>query len=387
VSYGQEQVDTISGPRLTAAAVQQLKERYTVLPYKGGLSSGAIAAQAAAATTIPLFNAKVVDGARTFTYKMVGKSPFVHQAAPVVNIPTFLIPVKWVFTDQGNATFDPNVNSACAGGIPTTLAKNSPVLAPPANNVTVAGVGKGQITSLFQRANFFKFTKPGAINAGLQVNLSPVKVLPTINLAATGGSIFSGLPCGNNNHQVGAFDLGSWDAFAQGKITGSLKAQGVTPRSLPIFLFYNVVLTSGGCCVLGYHSAMNNSAFGGAFQTYSIANYDGSKAFTNDGTIIDTSPLSHEIAEWMDDPSGTNPTKPWGNIGQVTGCQNNLEVGDPLSGTTKVFALGGHNYHIQDEAFESWFYHRVPSIGLAGKYSFFGTFTGNAKPCPPGGTN
>ena len=35
----------------------------------------------------------------------------------------------------------------------------------------------------------------------------------------------------------------------------------------------------------------------------------------------------------------TNPTPKWGHIGQVSGCQSNLEVGDPLSGTNAPAVL------------------------------------------------
>jgi hypothetical protein len=51
------------------------------------------------------------------------------------------------------------------------------------------------------------------------------------------------------------------------------------------------------------------------------------------GGTADGSVSSHEIAEWMNDPLGNNPTPAWGNSGQVSGCQRNFEVGDPLSGT------------------------------------------------------
>jgi hypothetical protein len=83
--------------------------------------------------------------------------------------------------------------------------------------------------------------------------------------------------------------------------------------------------------------------------------------------------LTHEIAEWMDDPVGPNTTPPWGHTGQVSGCQNNLEVGDPLSGTETSIGGSGFNYHMQDLAFYDWFY-RTPSHGTGGKFSFLGAF-------------
>jgi hypothetical protein len=96
----------------------------------------------------------------------------------------------------------------------------------------------------------------------------------------------------------------------------------------------------------------------------------------------DISVTTHEVAEWMDDPLTNNPTKPWGNIGQVTGCQSNLEVGDPLSGTTFPVQLNGFRYHAQELAFFSWFYHQHPSIGINHWYSSNGTFTSPAAACP-----
>lgn len=101
----------------------------------------------------------------------------------------------------------------------------------------------------------------------------------------------------------------------------------------------------------------------------------------------DTVVLSHEVAEWMDDPLVNNATPSWGNIGQVSGCQGNLEVGDPLTPTNfpSVF-LNGYTYHLQELAFYSWFYGGA-STGAGGKYSNNGTFNGDARLCPPGGTN
>ena len=85
--------------------------------------------------------------------------------------------------------------------------------------------------------------------------------------------------------------------------------------------------------------------------------------------------------EWQNDPNTVNPTPSWGNIGQVSGCQTNLEVGDPLSGTTIADNLNGFTYHPQELAFFSWFYHQNPSLGVNGWYSNKGTFKTFAAPC------
>lgn len=72
----------------------------------------------------------------------------------------------------------------------------------------------------------------------------------------------------------------------------------------------------------------------------------------------------------------------WGNIGQVVGCQNNLEVGDPLSGTLfATLTINGADYHMQELAHFDWFF-GTPSTAAGGLYSNNGTFTTPARPCP-----
>ena len=141
-------------------------------------------------------------------------------------------------------------------------------------------------------------------------------------------------------------------------------------------LLHNFVEICGSKCLAGgYHNAFN---VGAGVQTYGVAMYDNSGLMTGGSDI---SILSHEVAEWQNDPSGTNPTPSWGNIGQVMGCQGNLEVGDPLSGTTFNDTLNGFTYHPQELAFFSWFYHQNPSLGVNGWYSDKGTFSTFAAPC------
>jgi hypothetical protein len=162
--------------------------------------------------------------------------------------------------------------------------------------------------------------------------------------------------------------------FVMNKLPAILTALKVPKTSFPLFLSYDVVETSGGgCCTFGWHF------FTSANQTYGIGAYLDPGIFTGTGDI---SALSHEVGEWMDDPFGNNTVPTWGKVGQVAGCQTNLEVGDPLSG--KVFAakLNGFTYHMQDLAFFSWFARETPSIAVNGQYSVLKNFTAPSKPCP-----
>ena len=149
------------------------------------------------------------------------------------------------------------------------------------------------------------------------------------------------------------------------------------PWFFPMAYMYNVFQSGDGkidqCCVLGYHGA-----YGKQFQTYGTAAYNDAGVFS--APIEDIHALTHEIGEWINDPSGGNPTPPWGHIGQVGGCQNNLEVGDPLTGT--VFGpikVNGFTYHPQELALFSWFFRQTPTIGTG--YSLGGTFTAPQGPC------
>ncbi len=113
-------------------------------------------------------------------------------------------------------------------------------------------------------------------------------------------------------------------------------------------------------------------------QTYGISDYENSGAF---GTTRTTDSLSHEVAEWANDPYGNNLTRAWGHIGQVSGCQSNLEVGDPLSGKDLPVVTGTFTYHVQELAFFSWFYRQSPSLGVNGWFSNNGTFKTTQATC------
>jgi len=321
---------------------------------------------------------KVKDGAKTFTFRMVGKNIEKAQANPTT---TVTVPVIPLIMKLGTKTFDPTaLHAACETDTALNRFVDSPIFdSTTSYNMNGVTEGPTQYVDAFQRANFDKFTGAGGINRGYHVRLNFV-IKPAITLNVTGASTV-----GSGCSLLGIVDISSFDSFVQGTLFPEVDASdGVTPAQFPIFLMRDIVWSDGfNCCIFGYHGAFSNPDFGGALQTYSPTDMELSGQFASDG-IQDTSVASHEVAEWVDDPTGTNPTKKWGNIGQVSGCQGNLEVGDPLTGTnvTPNVTLGGFTYHLQELAFFSWFYHQSPSLGSGGKYSNDGTFTTPAPPCP-----
>jgi hypothetical protein len=314
-------------------------------------------------------------GTKNFTYTIVGKNPAIKVTNPATTVNAEIVPLIMKFAGH---TWDPTkVDSCDPGASALSRTQKSPVIAKQAWKFGSTSIGTGQYIDAFQRAEFWKFAKPGGINPTFGVTLS-AKTLQavTINVPLAQAAT-AAISCGNG--LLGAANINWLDPFLQSTVIPSLQSQGVLTTTFPIFLLHNFVEYIGNvgqCCVLGYHNSFNTSA--GA-QTYGLAMYDNSSAFSGS---FDISALSHEVGEWQNDPNTVNPTPSWGNIGQVSGCQANLEVGDPLSGTTFADTLNGFTYHPQELAFFSWFYHQSPSLGVNGWFSNKGTFRTFAAPCP-----
>jgi hypothetical protein len=187
--------------------------------------------------------------------------------------------------------------------------------------------------------------------------------------APAGSQTASGV-CAGSAHDIGEIDINAYDSLVQAIVNKYAK-----PNQLPLVLSYNTFETEGGCCIIGYHNAYSRP---GGVQTYAISAYNDAGIFSV--PIEDIHAWQHEIGEWMNDPFINNATPAWGHIGQVSGCQNNFEVGDALTGTPYLIKYNGFTYHPQELVFYSWFY-RVPSTGTGGLFSFEGTFKAAQGAC------
>ena len=351
---------------------------FDAIPYKGRATPEQLAAQSAAGQTIPLWSGTATSNGGAYTYQMVGTDP--QKGGAGSQIKAVIVPIKVTFTNQSGTTVlainDPTASSSkCSpAGTPLKLTLDLPLFKSIANFKAggSTNIGTGQYVSLFQRANFWKYV---SANPNYQVTLNPVVTGPTFSVTINGGPTPTATHCGG---KLGYVEKNWWDSYVQNTLFPKLAGKGYGPTTLPIFLFsdvelYDTVISNG---ILGYHTAFDNPNFANAFQTYVVGEYDTSNVFSGD---VDT--LTHEIAEWMDDPAVDNPVPPWGHVGQVSGCQSNLEVGDPLSTTVEPISVGGFTYHAQDLAFLSWFFDQKPSIGVDGRYSLYGTLNAFAKAC------
>jgi hypothetical protein len=177
--------------------------------------------------------------------------------------------------------------------------------------------------------------------------------------------------------RIGLIEVHALEAFLHTQVFPQFARLGITPASFPLFLFTNIVVADDGGFLLGYHSNLSTTK---GVQTYGVAEYDTSQ---EDFTVRDVSVLSHEIAEWYDDPYVNNFTPPWGHIGQVADCYPKLEVGDPFTGAPlfEITMPNGFAYHPQETAYFSWFFAQPQSYGPGGYYSSGRTFTSPAPPC------
>jgi hypothetical protein len=165
------------------------------------------------------------------------------------------------------------------------------------------------------------------------------------------------------------------------------------PTHLPIYLTNNVLLHIGpdifNCCVIGFHGTkasgyrLGNGKSNGntKMQTFAWASWiqPGIYARPNGGTdwaLQDIHALSHEIAEWGDDPFVDNLVEPWLTpTAPQYGCTDILETGDPVVAIgfakgTNTFEQGPNpdgsqsadgSYHPEDEVFLPWFMRTAPN--------------------------
>ncbi len=191
------------------------------------------------------------------------------------------------------------------------------------------------------------------------------------------------------------------------------------PTHLAVYLTDDVLLFEGqnvlNCCVIGYHGTRasglgggsNNSNGNAKVQTFAWASYTspGIYARPNGGTdwaLQDIHALSHEIAEWADDPFVNNYVEPWLTpTAPQYGCTPILETGDPVVGIgfamgTNTFRQGPNPtgtqsadgyYHPEDEVLLPWFIRTAPNTVTEptqtpstniGRYSLMGDLNGFA---------
>jgi hypothetical protein len=359
---------------------QTLPGSFTTLPFKNLPEARAFAA---VQVTIPYFtlSATAPKDGRSYLSFFTGGSPL---SGGTTTTEVVVIPVRFRINQDG---YDPLTANPCDGNFSAQVRlQGSPLVQPqPRNYINGINVGNAQYIDAFRRAEFWGISQ--TTRNPLNFTYAPEVIIGPEIVGTHGFSFSSGC------NLLGVVSINWLDNYLFTTVMPDLTNRGIiAPNKFALFLYNNVVQsgsdppTLNNCCVLGYHSAFGNSSF---IQTYGTSVWNTTSLF---GTgLLDASIASHELAEWFDDPFVNNPTPPWGGIGQVGGCQGNLEVADALTGVSLPPVISsGYPYHLQELAYYGWFFDSsakaLSGLGAGGLYSTNGRFTGPSKPCPPGGT-
>jgi hypothetical protein len=298
--------------------------------------------------TIPHFaDTYTADGA-VYPYQMVGTDPRRSHRRTVVR--TVIVPIRFVFAD--GTTFDPHDV--------TPQLRGSPLF-----QKSTFGADMTQYGDAVQRAEFW--SSAGNTRWHVLLGHPSMKRTAVVRVPAdTGGT--------QQTSRGGTVGVVDERYFSERVVPTLVSRLHLPPTKLLVFWSSGVVFVTPGASgvILGEHSAGRDSA-ATAIWTWVWSSWQTSAAFPDPET--DIAALSHEIAEWYNNPFGVNRAPAW--QAQFYPCNDALEVGDPLVGATVV----KDGFHLQDEAFLAWFAHEVPSTALGGAYSFFGTLTTPASGC------
>ncbi len=307
------------------------------------------------AITVPHFTDSFTFNGVSYPYEMVGTNPKSDGSTTVV--PSEIVPLKFVFSN-GKSLSGASVLSQ--------------TLASPIFQSAKFLSGTTQYGDAIQRAMFWNFTA----NSDYHTLLGAPTVLPEITIpvpANQGVYLEAGEPLGPHIHTVAPTGVVEVQWFAH-----------IYEKTMSDRVMLSLKPFPSGCCGEGFHSIASARSGNGRqkVRTGIFAAYGDPALFAVDpfGEAFgeNVSILSHEVAEWLSDPFGTNIVPSWSSpLAPQYGCAPLLETGDPLLGVD----FQSNGYSLQDEAFLSWFAHQSPSIGIKGRYTYLGTFPSASTLC------
>jgi len=335
-------------------------------------SSGKAAMQQQRIVSVRNFTSAFTYQDAVFPYTMVGNNP---AQGGVTLFNTQLIPISFFFdefVDQNGNNIVINVDPIT----PTFL--NSPNFEPAPYTT-----GFTQLGDAIQKAEFFHVARPGWAS----ILLRPQMLTPVQVEVPFGSSIVL------QSSATGAiFALIDFN-FMLSQLNTIIQLEPLNVNALAIALTHNALFYDGtpnNCCTLGFHTAFETGSGQGNFvpvQTFAFATWADEGIFVNN-QIADVISISHEIAEWMNDPFINNIVPEWADPSGSGECSNLLEVGDPVENLPNPafpVTIDGFTYHPQTVALLPWFSRpatNTMSIGGAFSYPNTTTLTSASQPCP-----
>jgi hypothetical protein len=342
----------VIGSPVHASQISGGKSKPRYAQFHGNFSDSALAT-----SNLKHWSSSFTSEGKTWKYSMVGTNP--TKGSATTTIPVTIVPLLLKFSNGKSFDGTPQVSSTTS----SPLFQNAQFIS-----------GKTQYGDAIQRAEFWNSVSTKSPNYHVLVGSPTIATTVTLNIPSVDGKTVVDASSGKT---IGLLNINWFDPQLQ-TLLRSLK---FTPNMLPIFLSHDVYLTQGApilsnCCIGGYHNAVTDTA---GLQTYIWSTEADPKV--EGGFGEDVSALSHELLEWFNDPFTNNTVPNWiSPIAPQYGCNNLLEVGDPLVGV--VFTVSGFSSdHLQDIALFSWFARKSVSISINGLYTYLGTFKSLSKTC------
>ncbi len=311
--------------------------------------------------SVPLFNGSFSFQGTTFPFTMVGHQP---ASGDTAHVETVIIPIILVFPDFVDQNGNPFVLDATQD-LQATV--NSPIWQPAGFPNGTTQWGDSVMRAEFPRA---------AMRLDWHDKLQQPRTLKPVVIEVPGddGALFFIPP---NGSVFAVLD----DEFWVSQLNTILELENigvddfVIVETADMFIAPNADPSNG--LALGFHEAFvaGQTPKTLDIQTFAWASFVSATALG--GAFSDILPLSHEVAEWFNDPFGFNPVPPFNPNPPFQSpppaggfCQGNLEVGDPLAGVPFPITVNGTTYNPQVVALLPWFERQVPSDAFNGDYSF-----------------
>jgi len=341
---------TLAGPSVGASSAGVTRARPRRVDGTAAIMN-ALGRPAKPLAGLPSWSSSFVFGGTTYPYTMLGTDP--HAGSATTKLRVKIIPVRMTF-DDGGITLDGH-----------DIVKD--VLRSPIFQKAGYRSGRTQYADAMQRAEFWNTVQ--STSPKYHVLLAAPKVLPTVPIEVPAGS---GHAFQTPNGPTGVVTT----AFLLSLLP--LVTQYYDPKSVLVFLVKDV----SGDTFLGFHFAFTPSGqtlpqtliFSGVFTPNVVTGPSDSDVYV----------LSHEFAEWINDPYLNNNVPQWVNPGDGTCFSTLLEVGDPVEFlANNSFEVTTHRrtYHVTDVAGLSWFAHESPPTELGGAYSYNGALTAPSDLC------
>jgi hypothetical protein len=305
--------------------------------------------------SVPHFSGSFAWQGSAYPYTMVGNKP---QSGGTTEVPVQIVPISMFFEEFADES-----------GAPLVL-DPAPVLprvqSSPNFRSAQYATGLTQFADAVQLAQFYRVAgQDWHTLLGRPTILAPVRIAVPRGAAKV-----------YRNRSTGVtYAIVDTDFFIS-QLNTIIQLENLQPDALAMALTANVFLSPQSdikkCCVLGFHTSfdMGELAQVKFVQTFIWATWV--DAGILGPTLADVTPMSHEISEWMNNPFGSNQVPEW-QVPNSTGCQNNLETGDPLATMPNAgypVPIDGFTYHPQSQVLLQWFQRGSASDAIEGAFSF-----------------